>query len=196
MAAKLISIMGPPASGKTTLAEALAADLGGTVVYEDYQGNEFVSEAYSGNADACLPSQLYYLISRVSQLSRWAWPPDGLVVTDYGFCQDRIYARATLSEADWAVYLGIADRLAGLVQRPALIVHLDAPNAVLMARIARRGRDFERGMDERFLSTIRRGYNDIEAREGCPVLRVDCDATDLRDVGARAELLAGIREQL
>ena len=196
MAAKLISITGLPASGKTTLAEALAAELPAEIIYEDYAGNPFLTEAYTGNAEARLPSQVYYLMSRLKQLSRWTWPADGTVVTDYGFCQDRIYARATLGEADWDVYAPLADRLEPLVQPPAAIVHLDATNAVLLARIARRGRDFERNMDERFLSTMRRAYNDLETRVDCPVFRVDCDTTDLRDATARAELLARIREQL
>ena len=196
MAAKLISITGLPASGKTTLAEALAAELPAEIVYEDYAGNPFLIEAYAGDDAAALPSQVYYLMSRVKQLSRWTWPVEGTVVTDYGFCQDRIYARTTLGEADWNVYAPLADRLEPLAHAPTVIVHLDASNAVLLGRIARRGRDFERGMDDRFLSTMRRAYNDIEARVNCPVFRVDCDTTDLRDAPARAELVTRIREQL
>ena len=196
MAAKLISITGLPASGKTTLAEALADDLPAGLIYEDYAGNPFLAESYTRNAAAALPSQVYYIMSRVKQLSRWAWPADGLVVTDYGFCQDRIYARSTLDEADWALYEPLARRLEPLVQPPAVIVHLEAPGAVLLARIARRGRDFERGMDERFLSALRRGYNDLEARAGCPVLRVDSAEADLRSAGARAGIIEKIREAL
>ena len=196
MAAKLISITGLPASGKTTLAEALAAELPGQIIYEDYTGNPFLAEAYAGDAAAALPSQVYYLMSRVKQLSHWTWPADGLVVTDYGFCQDRIYARATLGEADWAVYAPLADRLEPLVRPPTAIVHLEAPNAMLLERIARRGRQFERGIDAGFLSTMRRAYNDIETRVGCPVLRMACEALDLRRDADRAELVTRIREQL
>lgn len=196
MAAELISITGLPASGKTTLAEALAAELPAGIIYEDYAGNPFLTEAYTGNAEARLPSQVYYLMSRLKQLSRWAWPAEGMVVTDYGFCQDRIYARATLSDADWDIYAPLAESLAPLVRPPAAIVHLETPDAVLLARIARRGRDFERGMDGRFLSTLRRAYNDLEARVDCPVIRVDCNATDLRVAAARGELVAKLREVL
>ncbi|RKY23662.1 MAG: deoxynucleoside kinase, partial [Planctomycetota bacterium] len=41
MAAKLISIIGPVAVGKTTLAECLAAQLPAEILYEDYAGNPF-----------------------------------------------------------------------------------------------------------------------------------------------------------
>jgi len=142
MAAKLISITGLPAAGKTTLAEALAGDMGAEIVYEDYEGNPFLAAAYTGQADAALPAQIFYLMSRVTQLSQWTWPEQGLVVTDYGFCQDRIYARNTLSDADYAVYTPLADRLAPRVHPPQVLVHLEASDAALLERIARRGRDF------------------------------------------------------
>ena len=196
MSAKLISITGLPAAGKTTLAEALAGELPARIVYEDYAGNPFLAQAYAGDARACLGAQIHYLISRVEQLARWTWPAEGLVVSDYGFCQDRIYARSTLSDVDWDVYIHLADRLAPRVQPPAVIVHLEASDPLLLARIARRGRDFERGIDAGFLSAMREAYNDIEARVDCSVIRVDCDATDLRGAAARAELIRKIRETL
>ncbi len=196
MAAKLISITGLPAAGKTTLAEALASELPARIVYEDYEGNPYLADAYAGDVDARLPAQVHYLISRAEQLSRKTWPADGLVVSDYGFCQDRIYAENTLVDADWDYYEFFADRLAPRVQPPAVIVHLEASDTMLLERIARRGRDFERGIDAGFLSTMRQAYNDLEARVDCPVIRVDCDATDLRDAAARAGLIETIRESL
>jgi len=196
MAAKLISITGLPAAGKTTLAEALAGEMGAKIAYEDFEGNPFLAAAYTGQLDAALPSQIFYLMSRVTQLSQWSWPNEGLVVTDYGFCQDRIYARNTLSEADYAVYAPLADRLAPRAHTPTVLVHLEASDAVILARIARRGREFERGMDARFLSTMRQAYNDLEELVDCPVIRVNCDATDLREAGPRGELIERIREML
>ena len=155
-----------------------------------------MARAYAGDARACLPAQIHYLISRVEQLARWTWPAEGLVVSDYGFCQDRIYARSTLSGADWDAYIRLADRLAPRVQPPDVIVHLEASDPLLLARIARRGRDFERRIDAGFLSTMRDAYNDLEARVDCSVIRADCDTTDLRGGAARAELIAKIREVL
>jgi deoxyadenosine/deoxycytidine kinase len=70
MAAKLISIIGPVAVGKTTLAEALARELPGDVLYEDYASNPFLAESFTTQAELMLPSQLYFLLSRVRQLSR------------------------------------------------------------------------------------------------------------------------------
>lgn len=196
MSAKLISIIGPPAVGKTTLAEWLAAVLPAAFIREDYAGNPFLADSYTGDRQACLPAQLYYLMSRVSQLSRAAWPADGAAVSDYGFCQDRIYAAAKLDAGELALYDQLAGRLAGLVTAPSVVVHLDASVATLQSRIAARGRPFERAMDEAFLSQIRRSYDNIDGALACPVIRIDCDAADLLSPAPRRGVLEQVKSKL
>lgn len=194
--AKLISIIGPPAVGKTTLAEALATELPAELVREDYVGNPFLAESYAGASDARLPGQLYFLMSRVGQLSISSWPAEGLRVSDYGFLQDRIFARVRLCPDDMAAYERVARRLEGLVRPPDIVIHLDAAEPVLLQRIAGRGRTFERAMTSEFLAALRNDYNDACAALPCQVLRVDCHRNDLRQATGRASLLAEIRDRL
>lgn len=196
LTARLISVIGPPAVGKTTLAEWLAGELPAELIGEDYAGNPFLADSYTGDRQACLPAQLYYLMSRVSQLSRAAWPADGLMVSDYGFCQDRIYAAIKLDADELALYDQLAARLAGLVVAPSVVIHLDASVAALQSRIAARGRQFERAMDEAFLSQIRGSYDNIEADLDCPVIRVDCDAADLLASPGRDSVLKQVQAVL
>ena len=196
MTAPLVSVIGPPAVGKTTLAEWLAAAMPARLVREDFAGNPFLADSYTGSRHACLPAQLYYLISRVGQLSRAGWPGDGAVVSDYGFCQDRIYAAMKLDADEFALYDQLAGRLGGLVVPPSVVIHLDASVETLKSRIVARGRAFERAMDEGFLSQIRRGYDNIEAELPCPVIRADCNAVDVLDLCARRRLLEQVRSRL
>jgi deoxyadenosine/deoxycytidine kinase len=196
MTAALVSIIGSPAVGKTTLAERLAAELPAELVREDYAGNPFLVEAYGGVPQARLPSQLYFLMSRVGQLSLLAWPEQGVRVSDYGFCQDRIFAQATLSAEDWSAYQRAADRLGRLIRPPDVLIHLDADEATLLARIAARGRAFERAITGEFLAAMRRSYAQAVAEAGCPVLHVDTVATDLRNPAACAPLVAQVRSAL
>lgn len=196
VAARLISIIGPPAVGKTTLAEHLAAEMPAELIREDYARNPFLAASFGGSVEARLPSQLYFLMSRVQQLWRAAWPAGGLYVSDYGFCQDRIYAATRLAGDDLRAYRRVAGRLAGLVRRPDVLVHLDAPEEVLLERIARRGRAFERAMDKAFLARMRTAYNQVVPEQATGVVRVDCRQADLLDADHRRRLIVEIQQRL
>lgn len=193
MSRGLVSIIGPPAVGKTTLAERLAEALPGRLVREDYRGNPFLADAYAGSEEARLPAQLYFLISRAGQLST-AGSRHHPEVSDYGFCQDRIYARSLLSERDYRLYEKLAARVAPLVRAPDVLLHLDASEGELLERIQRRGRDFERSMTRDFLADMRMAYNQLVAGAERPVISVDAESSDVRDPATAAELAGRIRE--
>jgi deoxyguanosine kinase len=193
VSATLISVIGPLAAGKTTLAQYLADAFAGRLLREDFEGNPFLSESYTGNAAAALPAQIYYLLSRVAQLNVAHWPEQGTVVSDYGFCQDRIYALEKLTGEELTIYDALAGRLSEQVVAPAAIIHLDASVETLQRRIAERGRAFEQGLDAGFLSRMRLAYNNIEQHGSCPVIRVDTDKTDLLNVSARQAVLDKVK---
>ncbi len=196
MTATLISIIGPPAAGKTTLAEWLAEALPAKLIREDYAGNPFLADSYAGQEQAQLPGQLYFLMSRVEQLAISSWPESGVFVSDYGFCQDRIYARARLSEDDFRLYSRVAKRLEGLVHPPDIVIHLDASEDALLERIARRGRDFEKAMTREFLAAMRDEYNKFEAQAGCPIIAIDTEQTNMMDDPKRRAVLAELVQKI
>lgn len=183
MSAKLISIIGPPASGKTTAAERLAEVLDAKLVLEDFEGNPFLAASYVGNEAARLPAQLYYLMSRVSQLSLLNWPDEGLVVSDYGLCQDGLYAHAKLSADDLKLYERVAAQLAPLVKPPDVVVHVDCSPRLMRRRIEGRGRDFERVFTEEFLREMRDAHREAVSGLSCQVVPVDGDCYDWRRLG-------------
>ena len=196
MAAALISIIGPPASGKTTMAHWLAEALPGRLILEDYAGNPFLPGSYHGRQELALPAQLYFLFSRVSQLNREAWPGQGAAVSDYGFCQDAVYAEVKLRGEDMATYRRLAESAAAAVKPPDLLVHLDMDEKALLERIARRGREYEKAITLDFLAGMRQAYRGVVSSAPCRVLPVDAGKTDLLAEDARAGLLREIREAL
>ncbi len=194
--ARLISVIGLPASGKTTLAELLAFEMPAKLIREDYEGNPFLADSYCGPDAMRLPAQVFYLLSRVSQLSADRWPAGELVVSDYGFCQDRVYASLRLSPDDLAAYEALLARVGSLVGQPSAIVYLDAEPEALLERIAIRGRDFEKAMTAEFLAAMRKAYAGAVEEAECPVLTVGCDEVDIRNHRPRAELIERIRAAL
>jgi deoxyguanosine kinase len=191
----LVSIIGPPAAGKTTLAENLCNLLPANLAREDYVNNPFLADSYVGSDAARLPAQLYFLVSRVSQLSH-AKADGGILVSDYGWAQDLIFARLRLSCDDYRFYEPIAMRMAGLVRAPDVLVHLEADNSTLLNRLVMRGRDFERSMDESFLCSMRASYAKVAAEAKCPVISVDSTKLDLRRPTACSEIVQRIRAAL
>lgn len=181
MSATLISIIGPIGVGKTTLAEKLAELLSGQVLYEDYEGNPFLAGSYAGLEELILPSQLYFMMSRVKQLSDLTFPAEGIVVADFAFCQDRMYAKHNLADDDRLFYEHITRQVEFMVHSPAIIVNLDASVATLKSRIASRGRPFEQAIAPNFLEYLRQQHLEFTPPKGCFEIRIDCDKTDITD---------------
>ncbi|MCK5113238.1 MAG: deoxynucleoside kinase [Phycisphaerae bacterium] len=192
MSAKLVSIIGPVGVGKTTLAQNLATALPAEIIYEDYSGNPFHAPSCNGRDDLWLPSQIYFINTRAKQLCTANWPTSGLFVSDYGFCQDRIFAEAKLTGAHLEAYHCIAAQIEKIVTPPSMIVHLDASVATLQKRIATRGRDYEAAFTDEFLALLRERHFEIKPPENCMFLQLDCDKIDLLN----PQVISGLTEQI
>jgi deoxyadenosine/deoxycytidine kinase len=129
-------------------------------------------------------------------LARAHWPAEGVVVADYGFCQDRLFAEMRLPAEDFPLYEQVWARLAPIVRPPDVLICLEAAEPVLLERIARRGRTFESPIDAGFLAAQRAAYAGVTDRATCPVLRIDAAAQDLRRASVRADLVKRLREML
>ena len=197
MTASLVTIVGPPASGKTTLARRLAEALPATLLREDYRGNPFLYDSYMSVGDVDLPCQLYFLMLRSRQLARGAWPAEGIVVSDYDFCMDQVYARSRLDAADLAVYDRVRRQVLPIIQPTDLLIHLEVGVPELMRRIVQRGRRHEKAITADFLDTLRLTYAamDFTAVTGS-VLRVDGESSDFRTPAGCRGVVDEVRSRL
>ena len=82
-------------------------------------------------------------------------------MSDYVFAKDRIFATLTLKPDELALYERVYTALGPRVVQPDLVIYLQGRLEVLLQRIKRRGRDYERHFDSDYLERLSRGYNDF-----------------------------------
>jgi deoxyadenosine/deoxycytidine kinase len=135
---RYIAIDGPPGSGASALARAVAAR-GGAVLHADpAPSSPFKAEFADHPERFAFQTQTYCLLARYRQQLELAQPDlfaTGGAVTDYWFAKDRLYARVVLTRDELALYERIHALLAGRLPEPSLVVYVTADTDVLRRRI-------------------------------------------------------------
>lgn len=191
---RYIAIEGPIGVGKTTLATALADRLGGRVILEKVEENPFLPAFYQDRKKHAFQAQVFFLLSRFQQQQELFQQDlfSQVTVADYLFAKDRIFASLTLEQNEHALYERIWQVLGARVVKPDLVVYLQARSDVLMTRVRKRGRDFERSIGSDYLDAVSRAYGDFFFHyEETPLLVVNTSEIDLGD---EADLDALVRE--
>jgi deoxyadenosine/deoxycytidine kinase len=113
-----------------------------------------------------------------------------VTVSDYLFAKDRIFASITLDPNELALYERIYQHLGPRVLKPDLVIYLTARLEVLLARIKKRGREFERKFDADYLAELARTYNDFFHRyDDTPLLVINTSDIDFVESDADFEEL-------
>ena len=193
-----ISIEGVIGVGKTTLARLLQARFDADLLLEVFEENPFLSKFYEDRARYAFQTQIFFLLSRYHQQNRHV--PASLaggrnLITDYTFAKDALFARINLQGDELEMYYNVHDALAEKIPLPDLVVYLSADTSVLMQRIAQRDRPYERQMEETYIATLNKAYEDFFENyyQGVPVLRID---TNYLDIISKPEALASVERQI
>ena len=178
---RYIVVEGVIGAGKTSLARLLSDRLQGKLVLEEVEENPFLKDFYRDRERFAFQTQMHFLFSRFQQqrnLRQLELFTERLV-SDYLFQKDRIFAGLNLSEQELALY----DRLVGWleleVMTPDVVVYLQASPEVLMRRIARRARPYEKDMDPGYIKQLNEAYNHFFFHYvQAPLLVVNTNAID------------------
>ena len=178
---RYIVVEGPIGVGKTALTRALAKHFGARSVFEIVEENPFLASFYQDRNKYAFQTQLFFLLSRFKQQQELFQQDlfSKVTVSDYLFAKDRIFASITLDPNELALYERVYQHLGPRVMKPDLVIYLQARLDVLLARIRKRGRDFERKFDAEYLAELSRTYNDFFHRyDETPLLVINTSDID------------------
>jgi deoxyadenosine/deoxycytidine kinase len=192
---RFVVVEGPIGVGKTSLARRLAKSFGSELVLEQGDENPFLERFYRNPRAAAFQTQLYFLFQRARQMQelRQADLFERVRVSDYLLDKDRLFARLTLDDEEFALYEQVYERLAIDAPVPDLVVYLQAPVDVLVERISRRGIEYEQVIERRYLERLVESYSRFFLEyDLAPVLMVNASEIDL--VGSDADYGSLLRE--
>ncbi len=191
---RYIAVEGPIGAGKTSLARRLAERLGADTLLEQPAENPFLARFYQDMARYALPAQLFFLFQRARQLEPLAQPDmfGRAIVADFLIDKDPLFARATLSGDELALYHKIYDAIRPQAPAPDLVIYLQAPAATLVERVRRRAASYERGVSEEYLALLAENYARFFYHySAAPVLIVNSENLNFVAREADFELLVG-----
>ncbi len=158
---RYIAIEGPIGVGKSSLADLLANELNGRTLIEEVDGNPFLPNFYADIKKFAFQTQLFFLLSRYQQQKEMFQQElfNSTVISDYLFAKDRIFAYLNLDENELSLYEQVYRLLDTRIPKPDLVIYLQASTEVLLERIGRRNKDYEKGVKEEYLEKLIDAYN-------------------------------------
>jgi deoxyadenosine/deoxycytidine kinase len=155
-----VAIDGPIGVGKTSLVEMLARRFHGTKILEDVD-NPFLPDFYKRKKGSAFQTQLFFLLSRYQQQGELAQIDlfTTLVVADYHFPKDKIFACLNLDDSELLIYDRLYTLLSETVPKPDLVIYLQGSLETCMRRIKKASRSIEKGITPEYVAQLIEAYN-------------------------------------
>lgn len=181
-----IAIAGNIGSGKTTLTRMLAKRYGWTPKYESVDFNPYLEDFYADMKRWSFNLQIYFLNTRfkdVVDISR----SSGTVVQDRTIYEDacifapNLHAMGNMSDRDFQTYQDLFKLMMSLVHEPDLMIYLRSSVPHLIAKIQKRGRDYEQSIQIDYLKGLNDRYEEWVGNYKGELLVINADRTDFEN---------------
>ena len=176
-----IAIEGPIGVGKTSLANLMSKELSARLVLEEFDENPFLPDFYKDPERFAFQTQLFFLLQRYRQQQelRQVDMFQKLLVTDYMFVKDRLFASLNLGEKEMQLYDTVANLLERNIIKPDLVIYLQADTDTLMKNIAQRGREMETDITYEYIDALSQVYTEYFFRyQDTPLVIINTNNID------------------
>lgn len=154
---RYIALDGPIRVGKSTLSRIIAERLHAQRLAEP-DDNPFLKAFYEGDAGAAFQAQFSFLIQRFEQLKTIDPRSNKIVVADYIFEKDKLFACINLSDAELEVYNRYYNEFRAQLPTPDLVIYLQASPDVLKKRLRKKNAPAENAISEQYIEEVVRAY--------------------------------------
>lgn len=167
--------------GKTTLTRMLVEHFNARIVLEQHDKNPFLEDFYRSPKHYAFQTQLFFLLNRYRQ--QQSIPQRDLfqqmIISDYLFAKDKIFAYLTLEARELQLYEKMLPLLERDVPRPDLVVYLKSKPSRLMENIKLRNRSYEKNMSAEYIESLSNAYHQFFSRyQETPLLEINCTKLD------------------
>lgn len=178
---RYVAIEGVIGAGKTTLAKMITERLNAKLVLEKFEENPFLPKFYEDPEHFAFQTQIFFLLSRYKQQQE-LFQGDlfhTVLVSDYIFDKDKIFAYLTLQDDELKLYETLIGTIEKNIPTPDLVVYLQSSVERLMSNIKRRGRSYEENMSEEYIKDLNEAYNYFFFRyKSAPLLIINSTEID------------------
>ena len=193
-----VAIEGTIGVGKTSLSKLMAKKLGARLVLEEFEENPFLPDFYKDPERYSFQTQLFFLLQRYRQQQelRQVDMFQKLLMTDYMFVKDRLFASLNLNEKEMQLYDTVANLLERNVIKPDLVIYLQADTDTLMKNILKRGREMETNITYEYIDALSQVYTEYFFRyQETPLVIINTNNIDfVNDENDLEEVIKYIRQ--
>jgi deoxyadenosine/deoxycytidine kinase len=181
---KFVAVAGNIGVGKSTLVSLLSGRLGWEPFFEPVGENPYLVDFYRNMRQWSFHSQIFFLTRRLRAHRQLCDHPtsaiqDRSVYEDAEVFAQNLFRQGLMDERDYLSYRELYLVLTEFLPPPDLVIYLRASVATVQARIASRGREYERSITAEYLGQLNTLYEEwINHFSLCPVLTVPADELD------------------
>ncbi len=178
-----VAVAGNIGAGKSSLAKMLGDYFHWKPYFESVDDNPYLADFYQDMERWAFHLQIYFLSNRFKAHKQIVESNES-VIQDRTIYEDaEIFARnlfniRKMSERDFSNYVSLFNVMMEYLKPPDLLIYLRASVDTLLTQIARRGRDFERGIERSYLEQLNTLYENWIQRYKHRLLIIESDNVD------------------